>query len=170
MTRAGPALALAALLAGPLACGPWGPLGVVPGGPLAGEEEPGPVSDWSFSDDHALVAVETRGGWLRHSVTVLCVQVDGTLHLMARHAPRKRWVQNLLADPRVRLEIGGRIYRGRATRVTDPLPSAAVARAFLRKYAGIDAETVRALGGPPAPGDTRAEVWMFRVDPEEVPS
>ncbi len=40
----------------------------------------------------------------------------------------------------------------------------AAARAQLRKYLGLEAETVRPLHGPPEPGDDRAEVWMFRIE------
>lgn len=151
------------------ACGPWGPKGVFPGGPLRGAAEPTPA-DWSFTEAHPLIAIETRGRWFRHSVTILCVAAEGKLYVMARHAPTKRWVQNAIADPRVRLEIGGRIYEGRAVRVDDAQDDSPVARAFLRKYVGVEVERARALTGPPAPGDDRAEVWTFRIDPPEAPS
>jgi hypothetical protein len=55
-------------------------------------------------------------------------------------------------------------------RVTDAAGAEAVARGFLRKYVGIEAEHARALGGPPEPGDDRAEVWSFRVVPDEEAS
>src|SRR5262245_64419229 len=91
-------VALLALLA--LGCGPWGPQGVVAGGPFLGTVHADFPADWSFSDAHPLIAIETHGAWLRHSVTILCVSADGRLYVMARHAPRKRWVQNLGRDPR----------------------------------------------------------------------
>jgi hypothetical protein len=143
-------------------CGPWGPLGILAGGPFLGRAEPAPA-DWSFSDAFPLVAVETRGPWYRHTVTILCVSHEGKLYLMARHAPRKRWVQNLMRDPRIRLEVGGKLYEARAERVQDEVSADAIARGFLRKYVGIEAEHARALTGEPAPGDDRAEVWSFRV-------
>jgi hypothetical protein len=148
------------------ACGPLGPQGVIPGGPFLGEVAPTPT-DWSFTDDDMLIAIETRGRFFRHSVTILCVAADGELFVMARHAPRKRWVQNVLADPRVRLQIGGKIYEGRAVRVAESTEDAPVARAFLRKYVGIEAEHARALTGAPAAGDDHAEVWTFRIEPPE---
>ena len=55
-------------------------------------------------------------------------------------------------------------------RVDESEQDLGVARAFLRKYVGIDAEHARALGGAPAPGDDRAEVWSFRIDPPEPAS
>jgi hypothetical protein len=164
MTRAR-AIALAALLPLP-ACGPWGPQGILPGGPLLGSASPFPA-DGSSTDEHMLVAIETRGAGFRHSVTILCVAAEGRLYVSARHAPRKRWVRNAVADPRVRLEIGGRIVAGRAVRVAGGREADLVARAFLRKYVGVEAPEARALADPPPPGDDRAEVWTFRIDPPE---
>ena len=40
-----------------LSCGPWGPMGVVPGGPLLGSEITEPVRDGSFSDAYPLIWV-----------------------------------------------------------------------------------------------------------------
>jgi len=147
-------------------CGPWGPLGIFAGGPFLGSAQAAP-DDWSFTDAHSLIAVETRGRFYRHTVTVLCASDGGNLYLMARHAPKKTWVQNMLRDPRIRLEIGGQLYEARAVRVQDAASGEAAARGVLRKYVGIEAEHARALGGKPADGDDRAEVWSFRVEPAD---
>ncbi|MCP5070539.1 MAG: hypothetical protein GY946_28570 [bacterium] len=139
-------------------------MGIVPGGPLAGTLVGSPIADWSFTDEHATIAIETRGSWIDHSVTVLCTAQGGNLYIPSRHAPNKRWVQNILGDPHVRIGVDDRIYPARAIRVTDPGEAEAAARAQLRKYLGLEAETVRPLHGPPEPGDDRAEVWMFRIE------
>ncbi len=151
-------------------CGPWGPQGILAGGPYLGSASREPVRDWSFTDEHLLVGIETRGRLFRHSVTILCISTDGRLYVMARHAPRKRWVQNIEADPRVRIRIGGVLYVGRAVRVTQQAEADAVARAFLRKYVGLDVERAHSLSGPPAPRDDRAEVWTWRIDPPGLKS
>jgi hypothetical protein len=160
MTLRTTAVLLLLLAAG---CGPWGPLGVVPGGPLCCDEVKEPVRDWSFSDAHPLIAVETRGRFFRHSITAVCVSADGELYLMARRGGEKTWVRNLMADPRVRVEIGDRIYPVRVTRLTEALPGDPVARAFLRKYAGLEADEVHSLPEVPGEGDERIEVWIFRA-------
>jgi len=147
------------------ACGPQGPMGVLPGGPLAGEVVEGKVEDWSFTDAAAIVAIETRGRWIDHSVSVLCMVADGNLYVPSRHAPKKHWVQNALADPRVRIGVDGKIYEGRAVRVTDPGEAERADRALMAKYFGVEAEIVRPLLGPPEEGDDRAEVWLFRIEP-----
>jgi hypothetical protein len=157
----------AALLALASGCGPWGPQGVLAGGPYLGASEAAFPEDWSFSDAHPLIGIETRGTLFRHAVTILCVSTDGKLYVMARHAPRKRWVQNLARDPRVRLRVGDALHAGRAMRIEDAAESERVARAFLRKYVGVDVEQARALPGAPAAGDDRAEVWTWRIDPPE---
>ncbi|MGH7289395.1 MAG: hypothetical protein ACREI8_15400 [Myxococcota bacterium] len=161
---------LALLLALASGCGPWGPQGVFAGGPFADETEEAFPANWSFSDAHPLVAIETSGALFRHAVTILCVAADGRLYVMARHAPRKRWVQNLARDPRVRLRVGDALYAGRVVRLADPPEADAVARAFLRKYVGIEAEQARALTGAPAAADDRAEVWTWRIEAPEPAS
>lgn len=42
----------------------------------------------------------------------------GRYYLVAEHGLRAQWVQNLLSDPRVRVRVGARRFRGRA-RVVD---------------------------------------------------
>jgi deazaflavin-dependent oxidoreductase (nitroreductase family) len=46
-------------------------------------------------------------------------------YLVAEHGLRSQWVQNLLADPRVRVRVGARATRGRA-RVVDRRAEAAL--------------------------------------------
>lgn len=164
-TRSLPWLFLAGALA--ISCGPWGPQGILAGGPFLGSASEDAVDDWSFTDAEPLIGIETRGRLLRHTVTIVCISAEGRLYVMARHAPRKRWVQNLASDPRVRLKIGDDLYTGRAVRVSEPAESAAVARAFLRKYVGLDAPRARGLFFAPAAGDDRAEVWAWRIEPAE---
>jgi hypothetical protein len=159
--RAAVAAAALLLLSG---CGPQGPRGVLPGGPLAGENVREPVADWRFSDDDPTLAIETGTGWLRHSVTVLAVAVGPHLYIPSRQGGPKRWVQNALAEPRVRIGVDGRVYPGRALRVTDPGEADAFARAFLRKYLGVEADAAHMLLEPPAAGDDRMELWLFRIE------
>jgi hypothetical protein len=139
-------------------------MGVIPGGPLAGDVVAEPVSDWRFTDDDVTVAVETQGEWFNHSVTTLAVAVGPYLYIPAREGFRKRWVANAVRDPRVKIGVDGRIYKGRATRVTDPDEAGEVGKSQLRKYLGMDAEEVRQLLDPPAPGDDRVDLWLFRIE------
>lgn len=138
-------------------------MGVLPGGPLAGEVVQERIEDWSFTDSHLTVAIETRGGWIDHSVTVLCSADGEHLYVPSRNPGNKRWVANLERDPRVRIGVGGQIYPARAELVDSLEEAESAARAQLRKYLGIEARDLRPLAGPPPPGDDRAEVLLFRI-------
>ena len=146
------------------ACGPQGPLGVIPGGPLAGEVESDRVADWHFTDDDVTVAIETRGDWIDHSVTVMAAAAGNHLYIPSRQGYRKSWVQNIGRDPVVRIGVDDQIYTGRAVRVLEAEEAELAARAQLRKYLGLDFEEVRPLLDPPSEGDDRIEVWFFRIE------
>lgn len=161
-------LTLFASLAASLGCGPQGPMGIVPGGPLAGDVISEPVSDWRFTDDDVTVAIETRGDWIHHSVTVLAVADDGALYVPSREGFRKTWVKNVQGDARVRVGVDGKIYPGLAKRVTDPAEAASVARAILRKYLGLEAANAVFLLDPPDATDDRVDAWLFRIESPEL--
>jgi hypothetical protein len=154
----------ALLISTTLACGPQGPLGVIPGGPLAGDVVKQSVPDWRFTDDDVTVAIETRGAWIDHSVTVMAMTDGPHLYVPSRQGYRKSWVQNIGRDPHVRIGVDGRIYHGRAVRVLDPVEADRAARSLIRKYLGLKFDEVQALLDPPAEGDDHIEVWYFRIE------
>ena len=146
---------IALLLGLSLALAACGPIWRIPGGRLFGEEVVGPVDDWSFSDDIPLAAIETRPNF-PHSVTVIFFAHEGTLYVPSAGPRAKKWPFFVLENPAVRLEIEGKIYRGRATRVSDPAAVPGLLDSLVAKYprtAGMrDSES------PP-------DVWLFRIDP-----
>jgi hypothetical protein len=160
LSPSGPGGIALALLA--VACGPVGP---IPGTHLSGEVASAAVEDWSFTRDHLEIEVETRGRWLPHAVTTICMAVGPRLYVPSRNASEKSWVQNVLRDPDVRVRIADRIYERTAVRVTDRAELAPVALDFMRKYYGVEADGASFLTEPPAPGDDRADLWIFRLDP-----
>jgi hypothetical protein len=128
-----------------------------PGLRLSGEIVTEAVDDWSFTDRHREIFVETRT-WYRvpHSVTIVCGSLDGRLYVGARRPREKRWVAHVARDPNVRLEIEDRIYERRLERVEDPEEYEAVYRAYARKYQ-------REI----APPSERPDLWYFRVLPRD---
>lgn len=132
MTR--PARTLLALLALlPLAC--IDPADRRPGLWLTGEiaEEAG--GDWSFTDAHREIAIETRTPWLiPHSVTIVCAANEGRFFVGARNPEGKRWVANVDRDPDVRLQIEGRIYEQRLVPLEDDQDQATARAAYAAKY------------------------------------
>jgi hypothetical protein len=126
-----------------------------PGLRLSGEVVTDPVEDWSFTDAHREIFVETHAPWLvPHSVTIACAAIDGRLYIGARKPEGKRWVANVARDPEVRLAIGDKVYEGQLERVEDPSEQETVYLGFASKY-GREIE-------PPAERPLR---WYWRVLP-----
>ena len=129
------------------------PVYTIAGKRLSGEERPYP-GDWSQCAQHPTIAVETRPE-APHSVTTICVVLDGELIIPAREGGTKRWTANVVADPRIRVKIGDAVYPALAHRAHD-IPMADFVAAARAKYpqmaSGGDAEAPR-------------DVWLFRVTP-----
>ena len=158
------ALAFAALLA--TAC--IEPHERRPGLWLRGDVVETPVSDWSFSDAHAQIFVETRTGYLLpHSVTTVCAAAGDRLWVPSVYFgggsfPESRfWNRNVVRDPRVRLKIGERIYPRRAVLVTDPAQRAEALAAFAAKYPFWSDLLAR-------PEAERPPIAILRMDPPEA--
>ncbi len=106
------------------------------------------TSDWSFVASEQTIFVETRTWYLiPHSVTTVYRVHDGELYVPARDPETKRWPKNVASDPRVRLEIAGRVYERKAVLITDT--------AISDEVLGV------------APGDPRPNVVVYRMDPRE---
>jgi hypothetical protein len=149
-------LALIAALAYATRSNPIGPLA---GRELTGEVVTTAITDWSFTDEHPLIAVETRPA-APHSVTVICFSHDGALYVPARGGSAKDWPHFAVSDPRVRVKIGDKVYPALATRVEDPELRRVLIAAAAGKY---DFE------GPQEPGGLD-DVWVFQIEsaPPEV--
>ena len=111
-----------------------------PGLWLSGEVETAPVTDWSFTEGQREIFLETRTWYgIRHSVTVVCAVHNGALYVPSiyydggEYPDARHWHRNVARDPRVRLEIGDRLYERRAVLVTDPAEWSAVLAAFAQK-------------------------------------
>jgi hypothetical protein len=112
------ALPLATLLALALGCGP------VPGGALSGEVAPAPAA-WSdaLGGDRDMCEIEARPAD-PHSIQLECFTRDGALYVqshrwaLAEWWPES-WAEVWLAEPDVRVRVGGHIHELRAERVSD---------------------------------------------------
>ena len=114
-----------------------------PGLWLTGQPVTTAVTDWSFTDQHQTIYVQTRAWYgLPHSVTTTVTAYNGRLYLTSVYRPGMRfpddrlWNKNILRDPRVRLKIGDRVFDGVATLVTDPAERDGVLAAKAKKYPG----------------------------------
>ena len=98
-----------------LACN--GPMGLLPGGELSGEDRPIP-SSWSFAGTSGQAQLETRPED-PYSVNINYTIVDGRLYINAGDTETE-WAKHIAVNPNVRLRIDGVVYDLRAERVTDP--------------------------------------------------
>jgi hypothetical protein len=106
-----------------------------PGLWLSGEEAAALPTDWTFTDDHREIAVEVATPYLiRHSVTIWCAQVGGTLYIAAAAPDTKNWPGWVEDDPNVRLKIGDAVYAVALDRLSAEDEIASVTQAYLQKY------------------------------------
>jgi hypothetical protein len=112
-----------------------------PGLWLRGDRVTEPITDWSFTEDHQEILVQTRTPYLvPHSVTTYCTVHDGDLYLFSAYYeggtfPDERgWNRNVMRDPRVRLKIGDRLFDQTVSHVTDADTREAVHASFVTKY------------------------------------
>lgn len=131
-----------------------GPLGPLPGGPFRGEARACTGVEWERFAGTRELELEVHAASPR-TLTTWSLVHEGRLHVPADFlTPWKRWPAQVLADPRVRLRLGGEVFRCRAERVSDPETIEALRRAIAEKY-DLDPEGRAA----------RVEVWWFRVVP-----
>jgi hypothetical protein len=105
-----------------------------PGLWLSGEAEAFP-SDWKFADDFKQIALQVATPYgLPHSITIWCVQVDGTLYIAARAPESKRWPSWVEDDPAVLLKFGDRLFEGRLQKLEESGGIKAVSEAYTTKY------------------------------------
>ena len=112
-----------------------------PGLWLTGERVSEPVTDWSFTQDHPEIFVQTRTRYMiPHSITTYCAFYEGDLCLFSAYYqggvfPDERgWNRNVMRDPRVRLKIGDRLFVQTVSHVTDAETREAVHANAVAKY------------------------------------
>jgi hypothetical protein len=124
-----------------------------PGLRLSGDVVTEPVDDWSFSDAHRYLFIETATLYLLpHSVTIAGASLDGQLYLWSNDPDQKRWVANVVRNPNVRLKLGDEIYEQRLKIVEDTALQEAILASYAAKY-----------GRPTLPPDERPPARFFRV-------
>jgi hypothetical protein len=120
------ALVSTALIAG---CGR--PFLLLPGGALDGQTAAVPTS-WSFTDAVDTVQLETHPAD-PYSVNIWATAAGDAIYIHAG-ANRSAWVENIEADPYVRLRVSDSIYELAAARVTDQAEFDRFSEAYEKKY------------------------------------
>lgn len=104
-----------------------------PGLWLKGELVTDPVADWSFTNNIQTIKIQTQTPFLLpYSVAIWCVAHDGHFYVTSYRG--RRWVEDIIQDPHVRLKIDGRLYDRTLSLVTDTGEKTAVLQAKGKKY------------------------------------
>jgi hypothetical protein len=104
-----------------------------PGLWLRGQPITVPVTDWSFTDKVQAVKVQTQTPFLLpYSVSAWCAVYNGNLYLTSYRG--RRWVEDIVRDPHVRLKIEDRLFDTTFSIIDDPAEKAAVLQAKGKKY------------------------------------
>ena len=125
------------------------PYAIIPGKQLIGEEVAGPIDDWSFVQQYRTVTNEVRPSD-PYSVNTGYIFHDGVVYVMSGGGGESRWAQFLLQDPNMRIRVGDKLYRVRATRME-----------------GVDLERAQNAYSDKSPNRTPeqiAERWYFRLE------
>ena len=137
-----------------------GPLGPIPGGALRGEPAAALPADWSFANRDPYLLVESRAFTLPWSGRVWFLSYRGRLHLLLPGFFGDELKQRLDVDPRVRVEVDGRVYEQVAVAVTDDRDVSDLMAPVLRRQFAIEiAGGVRRI-----PGATEAALWVYRLE------
>ena len=112
-----------------------------PGLWLTGELATEPVADWSFTEQHGEIFVQTRSPWfIPHSVTTYCATYNDSFYLFSAYygggdfPDLRRWNKNVVRDPRVRLKIGDQLFDQILSYIDDESIRTPVHQAFVDKY------------------------------------
>ena len=112
-----------------------------PGLWLTGELATEDVADWSFTEQHGEIFVQTRSPWfIPHSVTAYCATYNDSFYLFSAYygggdfPDLRRWNKNVVRDPRVRLKIGDQLFDQTLSYIDDESIRMPVHQAFVDKY------------------------------------
>lgn len=112
-----------------------------PGLWLSGDVVTTPVTDWSFTDEHIEIFVQTNTRYgVPHSVTTYSTDYNGDYYLFSAYYgggtfPDDRgWNRNVMRDPRVRIKIGESLYDRQLSYVEDESTRIAVHEELVSKY------------------------------------
>jgi hypothetical protein len=126
-----------------------GPLGPIPGGPLAeGPLVTEAVQDWSFAAGVDEIELQLASQATSRTTWILVHEGGAYVPAAVEFPPGKTWHRAALADGRATLRIAGRRYPVTLTKVED----------------GTLVAAVREVGASKYPDRPSGEAWLFRVE------
>ena len=117
-------------------------------------------ADWSFANREPYLLIESRAFALPWSGRVWFLAHGGRLHVLLPGFFGDDLPRRLDADPRVRVELDGKVYEQVAVAVTGDADIGALMAPVLRRQFAIEiAGDVRRV-----PGATQAALWVYRLE------
>lgn len=86
-------------------------------------------------------------------------EIDGKMYIASARGTNADWFKNIVADPRVSIQVGSRRFQGRAEPVTDPVRIADFLEHRLQRHPRMVGSLMRFEGLPAQP--TRAQLEAF---------
>ena len=138
-----------------------GPLGPIPGGPLAaGESVTTPVTDWSFAKDTGEIELQLDARPQSRTVWFFVLDGNGFVPCSLGYPPGKIWHRQALVNGAARLRIDGKLYPVVLNKLDDTIVSQMSDR--------VRAELTRKYGALP-PRRERG-IWLFQVTSHPAPA
>jgi hypothetical protein len=128
-----------------------GPLGPFPGGALSGQLATGQSPDWAGVGATVELQIRPERPWSLHTYAI---PHRGELYVPSFFASQRCWVPLALADPRVVVRVGDRLYARRIERVSDPALRTELIAAMAKRH-----------GYPPDGVIASDATWYFHLAP-----
>ncbi len=130
-----------------------GPIGPIPGGPLAaGEMASEPVADWSFATDVGEVELQLASQQRSRTTWILVFDKKAYVPCNLGFPPGKTWYTEAAKDGRSILRIEGKRYPVTLTKLDDAVTQ--------KMESAVRAEVTRKYPNPPS---GEGGVWLFEV-------
>jgi hypothetical protein len=130
-----------------------GPLGPIPGGPLAGGETVSePITDWTFAKETGEIELQLDSQRQSRTVWFFVIDGEGYVPCSLDYPPGKVWHEHAVENGSATLRIDGKRYPVTLTKVDDSIAQQmgdAVRAELTRKYGQL----------PPGEGGS----WLFQV-------
>jgi len=108
-----------------------------------------------------------------HATPLQYEEIEGTIYVAAALGQKADWYRNILAHPRVRVQVGSREYYGRGEPITDPVRIADFLEVRLKRHPRMIGAMLKAEGLPVNCGreqleDYASRLAMVKITPEET--
>ena len=111
--------------------------------------------DWSFTNDVREISLQVQTPyWVAHSVTIWCVEIEGSLYVGAISPDTKKWPGWVMDAPGVKMKIAENLYEAELVPVSNIQLKIRLAARYTSKY--------KIPPGSAFEGDPNAAYWRVK--------